>query len=93
LEVLNSFTGKKIAVLGQMAELGDKSDAYHRQIGQKLQIRRKLLCCLFLNKVGNYTHNFLMICSNFATLEPLKRMVQSVCCLSVVSNSNGRIRR
>jgi hypothetical protein len=101
LEVLNSFTGKKIAVLGQMAELGDKSDAYHRQIGdladikrfvfhaskQKLQIRRKLLCCLFLNKVGNYTHNFLMICSNFATLEPLKRMVQSVCCLSVVSNS------
>ena len=33
LEVLNSFTGKKIAVLGQMAELGDKSDAYHRQIG------------------------------------------------------------
>jgi UDP-N-acetylmuramoyl-tripeptide--D-alanyl-D-alanine ligase len=33
LEVLNSFTGKKIAVLGKMAELGDKSDAYHRQIG------------------------------------------------------------
>ena len=33
LEVLNSFTGKKIAVLGQMAELGDKSNAYHRQIG------------------------------------------------------------
>jgi UDP-N-acetylmuramoyl-tripeptide--D-alanyl-D-alanine ligase len=33
LEVLNSFTGKKIAVLGKMAELGDKSDAYHRKIG------------------------------------------------------------
>jgi UDP-N-acetylmuramoyl-tripeptide--D-alanyl-D-alanine ligase len=31
--LLNSFTGKKIAVLGKMAELGDKSDAYHRKIG------------------------------------------------------------
>lgn len=33
LEVLNSFAGEKIAVLGQMAELGDKSNAYHRQVG------------------------------------------------------------
>jgi UDP-N-acetylmuramyl pentapeptide synthase len=97
-----------------MAELGDKSDAYHRQIGdfaksldisqlysfqsdygvQNFNNEAELLAtlkqhtdCLFLNKVRNYTHNFLMICSNFATLDPLKRMVQSVCCLSVASSS------
>ena len=34
LEVLNNFSGKKIAVLGQMAELGDKSNDYHTQIGK-----------------------------------------------------------
>ncbi|WXU00033.1 MAG: UDP-N-acetylmuramoyl-tripeptide--D-alanyl-D-alanine ligase [Catillopecten margaritatus gill symbiont] len=33
LEVLNGFMGEKIAVLGQMAELGDESAAYHQQIG------------------------------------------------------------
>jgi len=33
LEVLNGFAGKKIAVLGQMAELGDESGAYHQQVG------------------------------------------------------------
>ncbi|SMN12275.1 UDP-N-acetylmuramoylalanyl-D-glutamyl-2,6-diaminopimelate--D-alanyl-D-alanine ligase [uncultured Candidatus Thioglobus sp.] len=34
LEVLSHFTGEKIAILGQMAELGDKSDDYHTQIGK-----------------------------------------------------------
>ncbi|BAS67276.1 UDP-N-acetylmuramoyl-tripeptide--D-alanyl-D-alanine ligase [Bathymodiolus septemdierum thioautotrophic gill symbiont] len=33
LEVLKGFAGEKIAVLGQMAELGDKSEAYHQQVG------------------------------------------------------------
>jgi UDP-N-acetylmuramoyl-tripeptide--D-alanyl-D-alanine ligase len=32
LQVLDGWTGKKIAVLGQMAELGNKSTAYHRQV-------------------------------------------------------------
>ncbi|SMN00563.1 UDP-N-acetylmuramoylalanyl-D-glutamyl-2,6-diaminopimelate--D-alanyl-D-alanine ligase [uncultured Candidatus Thioglobus sp.] len=34
LKVLNNFSGKKIAVLGKMAELGDKSADYHTQIGE-----------------------------------------------------------
>lgn len=33
LKVLSNFSGKKIAVLGQMAELGDKSSDYHAKIG------------------------------------------------------------
>ncbi len=33
LEVLNNFSGEKVAVLGQMAELGAQSKAYHSQIG------------------------------------------------------------
>lgn len=33
LEVLNNFSGKKIAVLGQMAELGMQSQEYHAQVG------------------------------------------------------------
>lgn len=33
LEVLNNFSGKKIAVLGQMAELGTQSQEYHAQVG------------------------------------------------------------
>ncbi|SFV89147.1 UDP-N-acetylmuramoylalanyl-D-glutamyl-2,6-diaminopimelate--D-alanyl-D-alanine ligase [hydrothermal vent metagenome] len=33
LEVLNGFVGEKVAVLGQMAELGNESDAYHQQVG------------------------------------------------------------
>ncbi len=34
LEVLNNFTGKKIAILGQMAELGNQSKHYHSEVGQ-----------------------------------------------------------
>lgn len=34
LEALSNFGGKKIAVLGEMAELGDESNNYHIQIGQ-----------------------------------------------------------
>jgi len=33
LEVLNGFVGEKVAVLGQMAELGNESNAYHQQVG------------------------------------------------------------
>ncbi len=33
LEVLGEFSGEKVTVLGEMAELGDKSDAYHQQVG------------------------------------------------------------
>lgn len=33
LEMLNNFSGKKIAVLGQMAELGTQSQKYHAQVG------------------------------------------------------------
>lgn len=34
LEVLGSCSGRKIAVLGDMLELGENSDTYHREVGK-----------------------------------------------------------
>lgn len=35
LEILEEFSGRKIAVLGDMLELGEATEAGHRQVGQK----------------------------------------------------------
>lgn len=35
LEILEEFNGRKIAVLGDMLELGEDTEAGHRQVGQK----------------------------------------------------------
>ncbi len=37
IEVLKGKSGRKIAVLGDMLELGDRSEEYHRQVGEYLE--------------------------------------------------------
>ena len=49
LEVLSSFSGRKIAVLGDILEMGDFSEEIHRKIG-KLVVERKIN---YLITVGN----------------------------------------
>ena len=46
IEVLNSFSNRKVAILGDILELGDYSEKIHREIGKKLK-------CDLLITIGN----------------------------------------
>lgn len=56
LEVLNNFPDKKIAVLGQMAELGAQSKEYHTQIGAFAKLLD--IDYLYSYKADYGVHNF-----------------------------------
>jgi UDP-N-acetylmuramoyl-tripeptide--D-alanyl-D-alanine ligase len=54
LQTLNECSGTKVAVLGNMAELGDKSDEIHTKIGEYA----KTLNIDYLFSIGNLAKNY-----------------------------------
>lgn len=46
LDVLGGFDGRKIAVLGDMLELGDHSPSLHRLVGKKASEKADMLVCI-----------------------------------------------
>ncbi|MBQ5742868.1 MAG: UDP-N-acetylmuramoyl-tripeptide--D-alanyl-D-alanine ligase [Clostridia bacterium] len=52
IEVLKGKAGRKIAVLGDMLELGDRSEEYHRQVGEYLEGISVLIA------YGNFAHAY-----------------------------------
>jgi UDP-N-acetylmuramoyl-tripeptide--D-alanyl-D-alanine ligase len=54
LQTLNECSGTKVAVLGNMAELGDKSDEIHTKIGEYT----KTLNIDYLFSIGNLAKNY-----------------------------------
>ena len=53
LEVLGTFTGRKIAVLGDIKELGDFSEKIHRSIGN-LIIKNKIDILITIGEFAKY---------------------------------------
>lgn len=52
IDVLKGKPGRKIAVLGDMLELGDRSEEYHRQVGEYLEGISVLIA------YGNFAHAY-----------------------------------
>lgn len=58
LEVLGGFSGRKIAVLGDMLELGEHSPSLHRKVGEMVSaIKADVLVC-----IGEQTKNAASVC-------------------------------
>ena len=85
IDLLSTANGRKVAILGDMYELGERSDDIHREIGEYAVSKgTEVLCCVGKNSKNMYSAAMsaltceMQSVSYFETVDELKKRLPSV---------------
>ena len=83
IDVLSTFSGKKVLVLGDMAELGEESEKFHQEVGA-YAARKNIDCLLSIGELSKQVCNDFSEARNFTEKSQLINACQDLAAQDVI---------